>query len=85
MPEGVAVEQMEFQHLVPICIYFLRKSGEQIEEPKLGSNMGQRYKIVTPIIEKVRQKGVSIDVTLLLNPTGSDVRNMLLSLLSKSE
>ncbi len=76
---------MEFSHLVPICMYFLRRSGEQIEDVKIGSNMGQRYKIVTPLVEKIKQKGVAIDMTLLLNPNPSDVRNMLLSLLSKSE
>ena len=85
IPEGIQVEQIEFQQLVPIVIYFLRRSGEQIEDVKIGTNMGQRYKIVTPLIEKVKQRGVSIDITLLLNPNPSDVRNMLLSLLTKSE
>ena len=81
----MGIEQLDFSHLVPICVYFLKRSGEDIEVQKMGSNMGQRYKIATPIIEKVRQRGVGVDVTLLLNPTGSDVRNFLLSLLAKSE
>ncbi len=68
-----------------ICVHFLERSGEQIGAVRITDNMGQRYKIVMPIIEKVKQKGVAIDVNLLLNPNPSDVRNMLLSLLSKSE
>jgi len=70
---------------VQICVHFLERSGEQIGAVRITDNMGQRYKIVMPIIEKVKQKGVAIDVNLLLNPNPSDVRNMLLSLLSKSE
>ena len=70
---------------MPICVYYLEKNGEKIGEVKIGSNMGQRYKIVMPIIEKVKQKGVLIDINILLNPTVSDVRNVLISILSKSE
>ena len=70
---------------MPICVYYLEKNGEKIGEVKIGSNMGQRYKIVMPIIEKVKQKGVLIDINIMLNPTVSDVRNVLISILSKSE
>lgn len=79
------MESFQFAELAAICTYFLRRSGETVEEVKAGANMSQRFKIVSPIIEKMKVRGVTVDMTLLLNPNPNDVRNLLLSILSKSE
>lgn len=79
------MEEFDFNNLIPICAMFLKNHGEDVSNIRVTENMGQRYKIVTPIIEKMKQKGVAVDAPLLLNPSPSDVRNMLLSLLSKSD
>lgn len=83
--EDLSLGQIEFTHLISLCTYFLQKLGVEVQESKIGTNMGQRYKVATPIIEKMKQKGVALDISLLLNPTTSDVRNLLLSMLGKSE
>ena len=83
--EDSLISTLQFAELVAVCTFFLRACGEKVEDIKAGANMGQRFKIVGPIIEKMKQKGVSVDMTLLLNPNQNDVRNFLLSVLSKSE
>lgn len=83
--EAATIDSLQFTELVSICSFFLRMSGEQVEEIKIGSNMSQRFKIVGPIIERMKKRGIAIDMTLLLNPNPNDVRNMLLNLLGKSE
>lgn len=83
--EGTALESLQFAELSALCTHFLRRLGEKVEEVKASANMSQRFKVIAPIIEKMKSKGVAVDMTLLLNPSPSDVRNLLLSILAKSE
>jgi len=47
--------------------------------------MKQRYKLANSLIALLRTHELKVPVSVLLNPTGADVRNLVLGLLSKSE
>ena len=76
---------MEFEHLVECSKFFLEMNGEDANNLPKANQMKQRYKVASMLIDKLRAKGVQVQVTVLLSPTGPDIRNFLLSLLSKSE
>lgn len=86
VPQGAtSLEVLDYDALVQIFTYFLKKVGETLPEVTKSGQAGQRYRIVTPLVEKARARGIVVDMSMMLNPSPNDVRAALQSLLAKSE